>query len=72
MTLLLAILQTAALMVLQHPVLAAEMSGAEAAISDDALGGVLAVFEGAADLLGGHAASYRCCEFEGRVGKYVQ
>jgi len=72
MTLLLAVFQPATLMVLQHPVLSAEMSGAEAAIADNALGSVPAVFEGAAHLFGGHATSYRRCEFKGRVWKYVQ
>jgi hypothetical protein len=37
-------------------VLAAEVTGAEAAVADDALGGVAAVLETAADLLGSAAA----------------
>ena len=72
MAFLLAILQPATLMVLQHSVLAAEVSGAEAAITDNALGSILAVFKCAAHLLGGHATSDRRCEFEGRVRKDVQ
>lgn len=39
-------------MALQHAMLAAEVAGAEAAVADDALCCVLAVFEVAADLLG--------------------
>lgn len=46
-------------MVLQQAVLAAEMAFAEAAVSNNALSGVLAVLETAADLLGGHAGQSR-------------
>ena len=59
-------------MILQHSVLTAEMSGAEAAIADNALSSVLAVFEGTAHFLGRHATSYRRGKFESRVGKYIQ
>ena len=45
-------------MIFQHSVLAAEMACAEAAVADDALGGVFAVFVGAADFFGWHAAFY--------------
>jgi len=72
MTLLLTVLQTAALMILQHSVLAAEMSGAEAAITNNALSSVLAVFEGAAHFLGRHATAYRRGEFKSRVREYIQ
>ena len=70
MTLLLAVLQATALMVLQHAMLGTEMTRAESAVPDNALGGVFAVFEGAADFLGGHAAAdgERECE-EGVGGK---
>ena len=54
--LLLAILQPRAVVRLQHAVLAAEVSLTEAAVSDNPLGCVLAVFEPAADLLGRAAA----------------
>jgi hypothetical protein len=57
MALLLAILQTLALVILQQPVLAAEMATAEAAVAYDSLRGVAAYFETAADLLGRHSAS---------------
>ena len=66
MALLLAVLQTRALVILQHAVFAAEVAGAEAAVPDDALGRFLAVFERAADLLGRHAAADRGCEGQGR------
>lgn len=56
-TLLLAILQPTALVILQHPMLAAEMPLAERAITHYPLRAVLAVFEGAFYLLGGHAAA---------------
>ena len=57
MTLLLAVLEPAALVVLEHPVLAAEMPLAEGAIAHYPRGAVLAVLEGAFYLLGGHAAA---------------
>ena len=57
MTFLLAVLQPGALVVFQHAMLGAKVAGAETAIPDDALSRILAVFEGAADFLGGHSAS---------------
>lgn len=51
------VLEAAALVVLQQPMLAAEVSVAEAAVPDDALCLVPAVLEAAPDLLGRH-----CCE----------
>ena len=57
MALLLAVLQPTTLVILQHAMLAAEMPLAERAIAHDPLGPVLAVFEGAFHLLGGHAAA---------------
>ena len=44
-------------MIFQHAVLGAEVAGAEAAVSDNALSRILALFEGAADFLGGQPAS---------------
>lgn len=41
-------------MVLEQAVLAAEVAIAEAAVADDALGGLLALLGGAADALGRH------------------
>jgi len=52
--LLLAVFQAAALVILEQAVAAAEMALAEAAVPDDALGGLLALLGGAADLLGRH------------------
>lgn len=49
---------------LQHAVLAAEVAGAEAAVADNALRGVAAVLEAAADLLGAAAAD-GLCEVDG-------
>ena len=57
--LLLAVLETLALVVLQQAMLAAEMPIAEPAIADDALRRVLAIFVAAADRLGRHAAARR-------------
>jgi len=45
---------------LEHTVLATKVSIAEAAVSDNALGRVLAVFELAADLLGCSASQRKC------------
>ncbi len=56
MPLPLTILQPATLMILQHAMFPTIMPVAKTAIPDDALGPLLAVFEGAADFLGGHAA----------------
>ena len=57
MALLLAVLQAAALVVLQHAVLTAEVPLAEGAVAHDALRPILAVLEGALDLLRRHAAA---------------
>lgn len=57
MALLLAVLQAFALVVLEHAVLAAVVAAAEAAVADNGLCAILAVLEGAADLLGRHAAA---------------
>ena len=50
------VFQAIALVVLEQPVLATVVPVAEAAVADDALGALPAVFVGAADLLGRHAA----------------
>lgn len=50
--LLLAVLKAGAVVRLEHAVLPAEMALAETAVADNALGGVLALLEIAADLLG--------------------
>lgn len=52
--LLLAVLQPAARVRLEHAVLLAEVAIAEAAVADDALGGVFALLEVAARLADGH------------------
>lgn len=57
--LLLAVLQARTAVRLQHPVLAAEMAIAEAAVADDPLRRVAAVFETAADFLGASAADWQ-------------
>ena len=57
MALLLTILQPAALVVLEHAMLAAEVPLAERQIAHDALRPVLAVLEGAFHLLRRHAAA---------------
>ena len=54
--LLLAVLEACAVVRFQHAVLAAEVAGAEAAVADDALRGIAAVLEAAADLFGCAAA----------------
>lgn len=51
MTLLLAVLQTSALVIFQHTVLAAELALAERAVTNDLLGCFFAVFERALGLL---------------------
>jgi hypothetical protein len=56
LVLLLAVLEPRTAVRLQHAVLAAEVAGAEAAVAYDALRGVAAVLEAAADLLGPAAA----------------
>ena len=60
MALLLAILEPGTLMILQHPMLAAEMSLAEGAVAYDALRGFLAIFVRAADFLRRTAADGKC------------
>ncbi len=57
MALLFAVLEPAALVVLEHAVAAAEFPLAEGAVADDALGSVFAVFEGAFLALGGAGAA---------------
>lgn len=59
LVLLLAVLQARAAVRLQHPVLAAEMAIAEAAVADDPLRRVAAVFETTADLFGTSAADWQ-------------
>ena len=54
MTFLLAVLQSAALVVLEHAVSAAEVTGAEVAVANDTLRLLPALLETAADLLGRH------------------
>ena len=56
MTLFLAVLEPSALVILQHPMLAAEMPLAEGAVADNALRGLFAVFMRAANFLRGTAA----------------
>lgn len=48
------VVQAGALVILEQPVLAAEVAVAEAAVPRDALRLILAVLEGASDLLGCH------------------
>ena len=50
LVLLLAVLKACAVMRFQHAVLATEVARAEAAVADDALRGIAAVLEAAADL----------------------
>jgi hypothetical protein len=64
MTLLLTIFETLALVVLKHAMLTAVVALAEAAVANNGLGTVLAVIEGAADFLGGHAAAQGECEVQ--------
>ena len=52
--------------------LAAEVARAEAAVADDALGGVPTLFEAAADLLRGHAAAQGHGHVQGGVGREAQ
>ena len=58
--LLLACLESTACVALEHTVLATKVPVAEAAVSDNALSRVLAVFELAADLLGCSASQRKC------------
>ena len=67
MTLLLAILQPLALVILQQPVLPAVMATAEPAVPDDPLRRVFAFLERAPDFLGGHAAAQRERHVQGCV-----
>lgn len=53
------VVQAGALVILEQPVLAAEVAVAEAAVPRDALRLVLAVLEGASDLLGCHVLGER-------------
>ena len=64
MTLLLAVFEPAALVVLQHPMLATEVPRADPPVPDDPLRRVLAIFECAAKLLGWHATPYWECELQ--------
>lgn len=59
MTFFLTVLETAALMVLQHTVFPAETTLAEGAVTHDPLRRLLTVLVRAADLLGRYAASQR-------------
>ena len=72
MTFLLAVLQSTAFVVLQHPVFTAKVSRAEAAVSNYTLRLIFAVFEGAADFLRRHAAPDRKAQIEGGVREDVQ
>lgn len=65
-TLLLAVFQPTALVILQHPMLAAEMALAEGAVAHYPLRAVFAVFEGAFYLLWRHAAADGQGHVEGR------
>lgn len=58
--LLLAVLEACAVMRFQHAVLAAEVARTEAAVADDALRGVTAILEAAANLFGRTAADWKC------------
>jgi hypothetical protein len=66
--LLLAVLESLALVVLEHAMTTAVSALAEAAVADNGLRAVLAVLEGAADLLGRHAAAEREGEVESGIG----
>lgn len=72
MTLLLAVLQPTALVVLQHTVLTTEASGTETTIPYYPLRSIFAVFKGTPDFLGWHAASHWKREVQGRVGYDVE
>ena len=67
MALLLTILQTLALVVLQHAVLTAVMTAAEPAVADNRLCTVFAILERAADLLGRHSTAKWQCHVQSRV-----
>lgn len=68
-TLLLAVLQALTLVVLQQPVLAAEMPTTEATVADDALRRVFTILIAAANLLWGHAAAQGQRHAERGVGR---
>lgn len=71
MTLLLAVLQSLAFMILQQPMLPAIMPAAEPAVSDDPLRRVFAFLETAPDFLGRHSTAQGERHVEGRVGQDV-
>jgi hypothetical protein len=54
-----AVFQATALVIFQHSMLPAEVAGAETAVADDSLGGLLTFFEAASDFLGWHSAAER-------------
>ena len=70
--LLLAVFQTLALVVFQQPVLPAKVAGAEAAVTDNALGGVLAFLEATPYLLRRHAAAQGEGHVQGGIGWELQ
>jgi hypothetical protein len=70
--LLLAVLQPLALVIFQKAVLATKVSGAEAAVANDALCRVLAFLEAAADLLRRHAPAHGQRHVQRCVGRDVQ
>lgn len=59
-TLLFAVLETVALVVLEQSMLAAKVAFAEAAVADDALCSIAALLVGTPLLLGRHTAAQRC------------
>lgn len=61
MALLFAVLQAVALVVLEHAVLGAVVAAAEAAVADNGLCTIPAVFEGTADLFRRHASPQGEC-----------
>jgi hypothetical protein len=67
--LLLAVLETLALVVFEQPMLSAEVAGAEAAVADDALCCVAALLETAPYLLGRHSAAQRQRHVQRCVGR---
>ena len=69
MALLLAVLQPRALVVFQHPMLAAEVPLAKGAVADDALRGLFAVFVRAAHFLRRAAFGGGCDHAEGGGGR---
>lgn len=69
MALLLAVLEPAALVVLEHAVLAAKVALAEGAVAHDALRPVPAARHGAPELLGRHPATDRQRHVQRRRGR---